>query len=338
MAATLGLNMRPFGRASLTPLRLAIFALASFPATLPAGPFEPSRVSADSHWVVHVDLETLWPTSIGRSLVQALETPSTRSENRTIPVSLQRLLGTLRSVTAYGASIPSGPSTFDGTVLVEGTTEMRKIAESMLLLRSLDQADTCSLVPSFPFPVYLVAESKSQAEKEAGLFIAFPPGPVLIVSRSRPAVLKAHALFGDATLSLAGAKAAPLNHVASKPHAEALICVGVAPPASSHRSDDPQSRVLQLIKTASLELREKDGKVIGHSEVSAHSDSEAQRLHRILEGILALPALVGTAAPQPLSLLRSITVTRAGKDVSLGMSHNTDDLAALIRHFSPSAR
>jgi hypothetical protein len=338
MTATFGLNMRLFRRASLTPLRLAIFALALFPATLPAGPFEPSRVSADSHWVIHVDLESLWPTSIGRSLVEVLELPSTPSKDRTIPVSLQRLLGTVRSVTAYGASIPSGPSTFDGAILVEGTTEMRKIAESMLLLRSLDQTDTCALVPAFPFPVYLIAESKAQAEQGLGLFIAFPPEPFLIVSRSRPAVLKAQALFGDATLSLAGAKAAPLNQVALKPHAGALVCAGVAPPASFHRPDDPSSRILHLVETASLELREKDGKVIGHSDVSAHSDSDAQKLHRILDGILALPVLAGTMAPQPFDLLRSITVTRAGKDVSLGISRNTDELAALIRRRSPSAR
>lgn len=330
--------MRLFGRVSLTPLRLAIFALALFPATLPAGPFEPGRVSADSHWVIHVDLESLWLTSIGRSLVEILEAPSTPSAARTIPVSLPRLLGTLRSVTAYGANIPSGPSTFDGAILVEGTNEMRKIAESMLLLRSLDQTDTCALVPTFPFPVYLVAESKSQADQGAGLFIAFPPEPVLILSRSHPAVLKAHGLFGNAALSLAGAKAAPLSQVALKSQAETLVCVGVAPSASFGRPDDLQSRVLQFIKTASLELREKDGKVIGRSEVAAHSDSEAQKLQRIIEGVLALPALAGPMAPRSLDLLRAITVTRAGKDVSLGMSYRTDDLAALIRHFSPSAR
>jgi len=100
-------------------------------------PVNPAIVSADARWLVYADLNSIRQTTVGKELVESSRRIQFTVRPGNVGIDWQKLLETIGSATAYGATISPDLNEVDGTLIVEGKPELRMIAEGLLLLANL---------------------------------------------------------------------------------------------------------------------------------------------------------------------------------------------------------
>src|ERR1044071_390930 len=192
-------------------LRGATIALAIFPIISAHAGYNPAIVAADARWVVYADLNALRETTLGKELVSAIEKAQSQATGGMIGVDFSKVLLTVGSLTAYGTNLSPDPKAVDGALIAQGTPELRKIAESVLLQGTLAQPDVFSEVKDLPFPAYAITDPKAPEAMRMQVMIAFPPEPIVIVSKSKAQVVKARDVFRGSAPSLAKSGSLPLK-------------------------------------------------------------------------------------------------------------------------------
>src|SRR4051812_26008588 len=120
--------------------------------------FNPHIVAADAQWVVYADLNGLRSSALGRELIASVQAqmPSFPPTAAGIEVDFQKLLATIGNVTAYGTNFSPKANLIDGALLIEGTGDLRKIAEGWLAQESLTPSNKIAETKDMPFPGYLI--------------------------------------------------------------------------------------------------------------------------------------------------------------------------------------
>jgi hypothetical protein len=177
----------------LTCLFTACFALLPV-ATLRAS-FNPAIVPADAQWVVHADLVGLRDTALGQKLIEFL--PRGAAQQDPVRPNVHKIMETVGTATAFGTDLSGKPESLDGALVLQGTADLRKIAEGMVAQMSVAQPDQLTEITDLPFEAYVVAKE---------LFVAFPSEPIIVVSKSRAQLVKALEAFRGQVPSLARSK------------------------------------------------------------------------------------------------------------------------------------
>src|SRR5205085_371316 len=98
----------------------------------------PAIVSSDATWLIHADFNALRDSTLGKEIVSLVETNASLPIAGTkIGINAPKVLATIGSLTAYGANLSSDPKQIDGTLVVQGTADLRKILESVLIQANL---------------------------------------------------------------------------------------------------------------------------------------------------------------------------------------------------------
>lgn len=311
--------------------RLALCALPLLPAALPAAPYNPAHVSADARWVVHADVEALRASKVGQELIAALEKSQAEQKNNGIGLNVPRLVSAVTTLTAYGTNFESDVAKLDGTLIAQGAPELRKIAESILLQGTLAQADVFSEVTDLPFPAYAISDPKLAPDKRTQVIIAFPPEALILVSKSKDSLKRALAVHRGALPALDKTKDSPLTRFTANATGATFFAASAAPADTMFDEKSPQARVLQLTKAGSLALGEKENMLVALAELSASSDRNAEKLHKILEGLTAMLSLAETNDRQLAEFLNATKVTRDSDVVRLKVVYPTDSIANMAK-------
>src|SRR5256885_1478514 len=149
---------------SLALLALPLLPLA--PATAIAG-INPAIVAADAQWLVYVDLNALRDSEVGKELITMAEKMQFDTGHGNIGVNGQKLSAVIGSATAYGTTLAPDPKQMDGALIVQGTADLRKIAESMLIQANLANPKEVTELTDLPFPAYGIHATKPSAPKAA---------------------------------------------------------------------------------------------------------------------------------------------------------------------------
>src|SRR4051794_25554731 len=126
----------------------------------------PAVVSADAKWLVYADLNALRAGAIGKELIAAGEKMQFDTGNGKVGVDWQKLLATIGSATAYGANITGDPKDIDGTLVVQGTADLRKIAEGLLIQANLAHPEGVTEITDLPFPAYALKDAAPKPTPE----------------------------------------------------------------------------------------------------------------------------------------------------------------------------
>ncbi len=322
-------------------LFLSLAALA-LPFASPAA-VDPAIVSADARWLVHADLNALRSGALGKELIAIIETTKSEYE-ATRPASDgkfgldgQKILATIGSVTAYGVNISKDPKDIDGTLLVQGTADLRKIAESLLIQANLAHPADVVEITDLPFPAYGVKGPKSGKGDPTEVVIAFPPEPVIIVSKSKPQILKARDVFRGAAPSLANSADSPLKKFLSSSDGTYAFVASAVPAEKFFPDDGPQARVLKMTSAGAIALGERGANTFLHADLVASSGAMADKLMKILQGMTAMMSLAETNDKQLADFLNSATVNRDGDVVSLDLSYASVRLAQMVKNLKTPA-
>jgi len=309
---------------TLLALSLPLMSLAPLPLT---AALDTKIVSADALWVMHIDLNSLRDSTVGKELmVQAmmLQAEAMKKEQMPVQVDVPKLLTTIGSITAYGTNLSQDPNLVDGALIFQGTADLRKIAEGAVAQATVTTPDKISELKDMPFEAYSVAGQ---------LIVAFPKEPIILVSKSKTQLLAAHKIFRGDAPSLAKAKASPLNGLIRNQTGAFVLAASVVPSGDFFPDDAPQARILQMAKSASVELGEENKQTFAHVQLLASSDDSADKLMKILQGIAAMVSLAESSDRYLAEFLRSVAVTREKNIVTLHLAYSSERLVQMARDF-----
>lgn len=307
------------------PLRFLALAAALLPGVLGAAAFNGGVVSADAKWVVQVDLASFRDSNIGKEVVASLAKMQSEQKASPVQIDVPKLFTTLGTVTAYGSVYSPDPKKLDGTLLIQGTPELRKIAEGYVAQATVSTPDRMVLIKDFPVEAYAMGNATEQ------LVIAFPPEPVILVSKSKEQLLKAREVFRGAAPSLAKASDSPLKALLATGKEPYLRAACLMPSGQEFPGGAPQARILQMAQSAGLAIGETDTQAFVHLQLLASSDDMADKLQKIVTGLAAMASLTESNDKQLTEFLQSIGVKREARTVTLDGSYSSQRLVQLIR-------
>ena len=334
-------------------------ALPLLPVSRAAAAVNPAIVSADARWVIYADMNALRASAIGKELIALGEKAQLDTGSGKVGIDWQKLLATIGSATAYGANISSDPKQIDGTLVIQGTADLRKIAESLLIQANLADPKAVVELTDLPFPAYALSGQKAQPAKPAAaadatgkepvapnaivkaatsketapleVIIAFPPEPVVIVSKSKPQILKARDVFRGSAPSLAKDTKSPLKKFVAASGDAYLFLASTVPAEKFFPDDGPQARILKMASAGSLAIGERGENTFAHTEMIASSDQMAEKLLKILQGMTAMMSLAETNDKQLADFLNSAAVSRQGDVVTSDLAYSSARLAQMIK-------
>ena len=341
-------------------LRFALLTLPLFAAAPTHAGVNAAIVPADARWLIYADLNALRQSTVGKELLPLAEKAQITTPAGTIGMDWQKLLATVGTVTAYGTNLSPDPKDIDGTLLVQGSPDLRKIAESLLIQANLANPKDVTELTDLPFPAYSLKDSKAKAAKETKpaavaaaevkeakpkksaepveIIIAFPPEPVVIVSKAKPQILKAYDVFRGRAASLAKADKSPLAKFLHGADNVYLFGASAVPTDKFFKDDGPQARILQMASAGSTTVGERGPDLFLHAELVASSSQAADKTMKILQGLTAMMSLAETNDKALTDFINSATVNRTGDVVTLDLSYASARLAQMVKGLQQQAK
>jgi hypothetical protein len=312
-------------------IRCAFVAVPMFVIGPAKGAYNPGVVAADARWVVFADFETLRSSSLGKELVSSIAAVQSQATGGIIGLDVAKVLTTVGSLTAYGTNLLKDPAAIDGALVAQGTADLRKIVESVMLQGTLAQPDVFSEVTDLPFPAYAISDPKAPDATKMQVIVAFPPEPIVLVSKSKAQLVKARDVVRGAAPSLAKGGARELRSLDAKTTGAYLFAASVVPTEPIFPQNAPQARVLQLARSGAIVVGETGPDLFAHAELLASSDQNAEKLMKILQGMTAMLSLAETNDQHLGEFLNASTVTREKEAVTLHIAYPTARLAQMTQ-------
>lgn len=299
----------------------------------------PAIVPADARWVLHADLNALRESTLGKELVAVVGQSRIDLGGSKVGLDVPKVLATIGTITAYGANFHNDPRLLDGTMVLQGTEDLRKILESLLLQGNLASPETVEEITDLPFPAYrLVARHPAPAAaatpagaEPVGLFVAFPPEPVVLASKSRQHLLKAHDAFRGTTASVAKSPDSALAPLLRNSRDSYLFAASIVPPGTVLGNDATQARILQMTNSGTIAIGEEANQAFAHARLFATSETMADKLMKIVQGVAAMISLAETNDRQLAEFMNSAKVDRSGNVVTLDIAYPAERLVQMVK-------
>lgn len=281
-------------------------------------------VSSDAQWLMHLDLNALRDSTVGKELVTqaiAFQAMAMQGQKFPIQIDIPKLLETIGSITAYGTNLSQDPNLVDGALVFQGTPDLRKIAEGAVAQATVTTPEHITELKDMPFEAYSIGGQ---------LIVAFPKEPIILLSKSKAQLLSAHKVFRGDSPSLAKAKDSPLTGLVRNQTGAFVLAASVVPSGEFFPQDAPQARILQMAKSASVELGEVNKQTFAHVQLLAASDESADKLMKILQGITAMISLAESSDQYLSEFLKSVAVSREKNTVTLHLAYSSERLIQML--------
>ena len=222
-----------------------------------AGParaaFDPAVAGADSQWVIYADMNALRASALGKELIAEAGKAQAGPNGVDIHVDVQKLLTTVGAITAYGPNFEKSPERVNGTLVIQGTADMRKIAQGLLAGFTLSEPSHVSELTTLPFEAYAISGGATAAGGPGGagsrVVVAFPPEGMILVSKSEAQLLKAREVLRGQSPSLAQGASSPLAGLVGNAEGAYLVAAAVIPSGDRIlQGSGPNARFLQMAR------------------------------------------------------------------------------------------
>ena len=286
--------------------------------------FNPKHVAADAKWVVFLDFNELRDSALGKELMETVQKQMPAEFAKAdLRMNWEKLLTTIGSVTAYGANFAPDPKMIDGTLIAQGAPELRKIAEALVLQATITSPKDVTEVTGLPFDAYALG---------AEVFVGFPKEPIVIVSKSKTQLVKAHDVFRGTVPSLAANASSPLRRMVNATERSYLVAASLIPTENkAFMEDGPQARIAQLLESGSLSIGENGPRTFANLQLNANNDDNAVKVGKIVEGMVAMLSLAETNDRNLAEFIRSANVQRKDRTVAVDLAYATDRLTQMIK-------
>lgn len=300
------------------PFATAALLLAALPLR---AELNPAIVPADAQWVVHADFAALRDTALGRKLIELIPEIQNPDANDPLRPNPRRILDTAGTATAFGTNFSSRPEALDGTLVLQGTADLRKIAEGFVAQLSLMKPEDAVELTDLPVEAYLLSRE---------VIVAFPPEPIVLVGKSREQLLQALAVFRGQAPSLAQGSTR-LKSLLPRSGSYYLMGATMVPTGDGEMPDvGPEARILQMTQAASFAIGEENEHAVAGVKLVASSPEVALKLVKVVEGITAMLSLAETNDQRLTEFVNSLQVARNDNAVDLRFAYPTERILQLI--------
>lgn len=310
--------------------RLLTATLAAAAAAVPAataGPLKKDWVAADAQWLIHVDVEGLVNSTIGRFLLDHAdrfdidldELEEFKTETGFDPLT------DLKSATLYG----SGGEPGEDGVLVAVTSDRVDAALERLLdndevpIRKREMnGRVVYLIGGGDDRHYLTVEKTGRDRRI-----------VVLGDRRRMLADALKVIAGDAPSLSMGKTRIPRDD----PQNGSLIFVSIGDIEALGHSN-PASEIIRMSDGLTADVGERDDALVARASVSAESPEIANDIAQVIQGMVALGRLMAAQNPDlgPVGeLADSLSVRAKDARITLKITCETDKVIALLEHVGP---
>ncbi|HTO04058.1 MAG TPA: hypothetical protein VL069_10170 [Opitutus sp.] len=300
-------------------------ALAILPLSSTHAALDPKLVSADARWLIHLDFNLLRESDIGRELLASAAQRQSAKSGDNVQVDFQKVLATVGKATAYGANFAHNPQEIDGTLVLEGTADLRKIAEGYIAQAMLSTPDQFTEVKDLPFEAYSIGND---------VFVGFPKEPIILISKVKSQLPRAYELHRGKGSSMANAPSSPLRDLIPPSRNAFLVAASVVPPETISAEGGPQARLLKMANSASLSMGERDQLTFATIKLIANSADTADKLQKIVQGLAAMASLAQSSNQDVAEFVKSVAVERQDTAVLLKLSYSSERLSGMIQNMT----
>lgn len=251
-----------------TTMKFLLTSLIVATAAVQAGPWNPQHVSANAKWTLHVDLDGLRETRVGKELADRLEAEHGRQFRALKRMFSVNPLTDLAGITLYGSGAEN-----EAVALIDGRFDRAHIE------------DVIGGADDYRNHRHGDATVHQWTDKDKGKtqFAAFA-GDQRIVFSEREELVH-HAL--DVLAGKAGA-AAEVPFFGSGPGRP--VMAGFARLAEIEMKGE-ESKLLRKAEALRMAVAEADGRMQVRIAIDAAKPKTAQRMHKVIEGLVAFGEL-----------------------------------------------
>jgi hypothetical protein len=282
-----------------------------------AGTVPREQISADAKWVVHLDVDALLGTQLGKFVGRELVDPKASKLSAGLKQQFDLDLDwrQIHSLTAYGTDFKE-PAKANGVVLVRSGLDVGgALATVFEKLQANGGGAEVPLrkVQDQPFPIYSFQDSVFGAALGPDLFA---------LAHSRAQLEKAQRILSGQAANLASTTSLPDR--AGQP--SGFLTVAIADTAAAGAGLPPQARLLKDALGAQLVAGEKSDKLFVNAALDAKDAAVAVQLQQALQGIVAFAQLSELENKELKQLAQAVKVSGNEKTVTLDVQVPVTDV------------
>lgn len=280
---------------------------------LQADPINPSQISADARWIVHLDLDAFRASKLGSFVFKQFVDPKLQEAPQAgdLKVDYAALVRQIGAVTAYGTEFQKKSG--QGVVVINAKTNTVTILEGLAAAILLDKPDgPLKKTQEKPYPIY---ELKSDA-----VAAALGQGVILFAKTKTQVEQAAETILsGKASLKTT-------NTFSALPEAPAGAFFTAVATAFGDVSGLPaQAKVLQTAEAGRLSLGEAGDKVFLGLNLRAKTAETSTQIRQVVEGLVALLSLSDSSDPDLATLIKGIKVSSTDQLVTVRADFPLDE-------------
>ena len=316
--------------------RIALLSLSLLVTPFCTAAVSPSQVAADATWIAYADLNAIRSSALGKDLMEMIRKEQVEKTGGLFGVNAPKVMETIGSITAYGAG------STNGTLLIQGTPDLKKIAEALLIQQSLEKPEEIVELKDFPFSAYGIEDKSPKATKGTQVIIAFPPEPVILVSKSKTTLINALEVFRGNGESLEKAPAGALKGMIKDAGDSLIFGAGTGFSADNLTSKGKPGIVkpgivLKLASSGMIALGESGENTFVRLMLTASSEDTAGKLMKIVQGMTAALSLAESTDKQLTEFLNSVVVDKQKETVSMKLSYSSVRVSEILKNIQHQA-
>lgn len=281
-----------------------------------AGPLQTSDVPKEPAWVIHLDVDAMKQSAIGKFVLSEMDKP----ENEKKLASLKAMFRfdvrqELHGLTLYGTS----PEQEDGVLLIYGDID----AKHLTTLAEGAKEHTSTRVRSHTIHSWIDEKRPAKDGEKPRTYAAIHAGRVLIFGQKEERVADALSILDRINPSLAAN-----SQFTSLSVPGAFLIAGARKmqlPAS-----DPNAALLKQGKLFRLSVGESQGRADVLLSIEADNEEVAKQMESIGRGLVGLMALQ-QERPEAVKLAQAIAIETAGAMLTAKISLPAEELVGMIR-------
>jgi hypothetical protein len=299
----------------ITVNRIAVlFLILILTGTAWAGPFKANEVSADAKWVMHVDVEGIVSSQMGKLLLGLIEDEADTEELDEVG----DMLGMDFRHDIYSASLYGTTYEEEVIVLLKGRFDKEKI------LALMDKECDYTQEEHGDHVVYAWKDGRDPFK------CCFYKKKMIVVCNSADQMTVALDVLDGKTDSLADGGELDLNDL-PRGALFAGAARGFAKLAGAH---GPEAEVIKKAEKVLICAGEMEGNFFVDATLYTRDRETAQQIHDVFRGLLSLGAMLGTQEEELAQLnkiLKNAKLDRDGRKIRFRHSQSIEELVELIQ-------
>lgn len=326
------LNRTPDSNKTMTfRIILLIAALTVLPWGSSAEPFNRKRLPADTKWLVHLDVEGLLGTRVGKFLIRTVE-QEMQGEIEKLQTGLSPDIAittnSVLSISAFGSGYELSPES-GGVLVLSINGRLKEVATGLLIQQALAGADDDKApireVENEGFPLYSI---------QGEVYVSLNNRNHVFLSKSLDEMQEARDIWAgkapgmDATSSFGN-----LSELR-----ESFFFLAVAEEFSRRLPIPPQANFLKLADSTRIVVGESEEDLYAELKLKTPDQKGATQVQQILQGLLAIAPLLAPNDPSVQKLLNRSGITNENQTISLSLRYPVDEAIKTLKEVVKKAK